>query len=608
MLIAFPPAVRTAVFAATMLAIAVPAVGQVLTKAQQKCVLGAAGGVRRLTAATHRNVAGCLASAAKGKLIGTVAACAGGDPKGTIAKAAAKAGTTFTQRCAGTDKAGAPRRPPFGVTDPATVATAAASAEAGLIADALGTDLDGALVPIAADKAGAKCQQAAVKALGGCQAAWLNAFATCAGTGLKRKIAPITSGAALAACIGTDPKRTIAKACGKLAPTLTARCARAGVGLPTALPGCGGADVTASAACLARAVGCRTCRGVAASGALTPDCDTVDDGLVNGSCGSGGPAPTATVTVTPGGTATPGPTPTPTTSATPTAVATPLVIGTHACALDTFSSALAVSTHQFFLFRELFGAIDLDCGTVDPATGTAPCSCSLEHVEPVQVTGVGWACIRPAAGCAAGAIACEPGPPLDLMTTAHHTLGTCTGNAACGATCAATCGAAGTEVLTSACEGFCAGGANDGLACAGDLLCPGGICTGPDHGLHGQICQCQCLARGGDAVPAAGLTCNLGVDVAVESTLPCGDGDIVLEIGPRCVPFTTGRTDTLIADADNVAMREVRPDGAFYGIPRACDAIAADGPAALTLAATAAFLDAPVIGDMAFTFVLTCGP
>lgn len=598
--IAFPSTVRTVALLVGLLATAAPAPAQVLTKAQQKCLIAAAGGVPRLSGATFRSIAGCLADGAKGKLGGTVTACAAGDPTGAIAKANAKYAATFATRCTGTDKAGAPRRAPFGVTDPATVTAAAASAEAALVADALGIDLDAALVPAASDKAASKCQQSAVRSVGSCQAAWTKAFVGCAATGVKRKTMPITSGAALATCVGSDPKRTIEKACGKIATTLGKQCTRAGVAFPGVLPGCGGADATATAACLARAVACRTCRTLVTSADVAPDCDALDDGAANGSCPAGSPVPTAT--------ATSAATPTPSASPTPTVTATPLVIGPLTCPLDGFSSALAVSTHDFFLFRELAGAIDVECGTVDPATGLAACTCSIDGIEPVAVTGVGWACIRPAAGCPPGFVACRPGPSLDFMTDAHHTLGACTGNAGCAASCATTCGAAGTEVLTSGCEGYCSGGGNDGAACAGDLLCPGGVCNGPDHGIHGQICQCQCLGTSVDFAATSGLTCNLGVDVAVESTLPCGDGDIVLEIGPRCVPFTTGRTDTLIADADNVAMREVRPDGAFYGIPRACAALASDGPEGLTIAATAAFLDAPVIGDMAFTFVLTCGP
>lgn len=610
------PSVAAAVpFAAGALLFASQALAEPLTTAQRKCAEGLHGALRRVAAATTATIAGCLTRAAKGTLAGPLAACTTGDPRGAIAKATGTAAELEARRCTGTDKAGSPKRPAFGVAAPAAAAPAVAAKEAALVAAVLGPDLDAALVPIADDKAASKCQRAVLKAVTGCEDAWLGAFNACAAAGFKHRTAPIGDAAALAACIGADPKGTRARACGapggggKLGTTLAKKCR--GVALAAAFPGCAVADPAPLHACLATAVACRACRALVESVTLARDCDALDDGLANASCpGPLGPSPTPSPTppAPATATATPTPTPTPTRTATPTPAATPLVIGPQTCTLSADDSTIAVFTHEFFLFRALGGTVELDCGAIDPASGRGVCTCRVVELDPVEVTGIGWACLRPAAGCPAGTIDCDGGAALDLMTTAHHTLGACDGNASCAAACASACAAAGAEMLTSGCEGFCAGGANDGAACAGDLLCPHGICTGPDFGPHGNVCQCQCLARGGAPAPGAGLACNLGVDVAVESALPCGDGDVVLEIGPRCVAFTTGATDTVIRDADNVPDREVRPDSAFYGIPRGCDALATSGPGALTLAATAGFLDAPVVGDMAFTFIMTCAP
>jgi hypothetical protein len=104
-----------------------------------------------------------------------------------------------------------------------------------------------------------------------------------------------------------------------------------------------------------------------------------------------------------------------------------------------------------------------------------------------------------------------------------------------------------------------------------------------------------------------GLHCNLGVAVDVETALPCGNGDVLFQIGDRCVPSTTEATQAVIVDANNVSGEQI-PSGVdiYAGLPLTCAQLVTDRPSGLALASRVNILDVDHAGDTAFAFVLIC--
>ncbi len=571
---------------ATLLLLAVPAFAQVQTKDQQACTVALNKQLQKVTGAVAKDAAGCIKAAGKGTLTGTADDCLVADAAGKIAKEAAKTDAEFAKRCTGnsTKPPMVPRFPPYGATTAATVTTSGTDAARGVVRSAFGANLDAALVAEAESKDAAKCQQAVAKQLAKCQDAWLKEFLACKAAGLKAATSPIDSPDALAACLGADPKSKIAKQCDlraepepgklvldKLRQTLAKSCVDRAVGLATVFPGCAADDPEAAHACLDAAVACGTCQAVNQADGLTIDCDALDDGAVNGSCGASTPP-----------------------------------LGRHECTLDPEASGFFFDTAIFTDLFTLEGSIAVDCGVVDPTTGRAPCTCEVVDVPPEPILpGIGVACVAPATGCATGEISCNGGGLFNGAMTSDHDTGSCASNAACAASCATTCGSA--AVFDSACEGFCRGGANDDQACSTNADCPGGTCNGIDGAEHGNVCQCECLDASGDPAPAGGMRCNLGVRIVAELEAPCGDGDVLFEIGTRCVPLTTELVQGVIRDLDAVPDAELASSGnPLVGVPRACGDLAASGASGLSLVSSVNVLDVDLAGDTAFGFVLTC--
>lgn len=549
---------------------ATPAGAQVQTKPQQACTLAMNKAFVKLAATGSKVLAGCLKSGPGAP--GAIESCVAADADGLVAGAAAKVAKAWDDRCVGPDLP-----PPFGTTSSAAVTSAGSAVAPAMLHDVFGPDLDTALVAAATDADLAKCQLRVAKAADKCAATTLRELVKCKQAGLKAETNPIDDAAALAACLGADPKGTIAKQCdlaadGKrdaIRKTLD-KCLDIGVDLAAALPACGAADRDGAHACVDAGVTCRTCLAADAADGLGLDCDLRDDGAANGSCLAG-----------------------------------PLVIGQHQCTLNPDTSATFFDTTQFGLILPLEGEVTFDCGTVDPATQTAACSCGIDTIDPVEVNGLGWACISSAPGCAPGMIDCDGGTPLDQEINARHNIGTCINNGDCASQCHAFCGSA--NVYESGCEGFCRGGANDGLACTGDLHCNGGTCNGPDRVFNGRICECQCLTVGGNPSRPGGLRCNLGVHIEVEANRPCGDGDVILDVGSQCVPFTTEFTEAFLTDANNVPGRELPPHGNnAQGFTVTCPDFASRGPSELQVVSAVTFFEAPVARDSAFLFFLGC--
>jgi hypothetical protein len=53
------------------------------------------------------------------------------------------------------------------------------------------------------------------------------------------------------------------------------------------------------------------------------------------------------------------------------------------------------------------GALDVQCGELNPKTGKAECTCDIIEFEPLQISGVGFVCITPFSGCAVGSVDCS---------------------------------------------------------------------------------------------------------------------------------------------------------------------------------------------------------
>lgn len=561
------------------------AVGQPQSKDQQKCTVAMNKALLKVATTRGKGMGACIADGSKGTLAGTIESCLTADADGKVAKAVAKSQEKFTKLCTGTSKKdpASPKLPPYGVTDPLTLESTATEKELALLHDIFGLDLDTAIVRMADDGAAAKCQQTVAKQASKCEASQLKAFIACKQRGLKDKVAPFDGAEDLEACMGADPKGKIAKKCDLREPVpdgkvdsirkaLDKKCQAKRVSLAAAFPGCAGGDLEQTHACVETAVECRVCLALNRADGLARDCDSADDGAVNGSC------------------------------------VRPFVIGRHQCVLTPETSGFLFETAQFFDGFLLTGAVDIDCGAVDPMTGKAACACTLARMDPVPIVpGLGIACVRPAPGCSAGEISCNGGDLYNSAITSTHGIGSCTSNADCGAQCAATCASSGALVFDSGCEGFCRRGGSDGSACSADTGCPGGTCNGLDGAPHGNLCQCECLDRAGDPSLAGGLRCNVGVDIEVEAAAPCGDGDVLFRIGDRCVPFTTETTQAVIVAANNVAGERI-PAGQEIttGLPLACTSLAANGPSGLFLAGAVNIFDVERAGDIAFIFFLGC--
>jgi hypothetical protein len=547
---------------------------QIQTTDQQRCTNAMNLGLLRSASARAAEVVGCLGNG----IAGSREACARADARGKVAKADAKAASDFAKKCTGTSRKppGAPKRPPFGVTDAETVRAAGEGAH-DLFHDAFGIDLD---VAAALDEPGGLCQKLVAKELRACQAAKLREFNACKKAGLKRDSDPFDDAADLASCFGADPKGKAAKRCDlreEVAPDrfrvdgirkqLAKKCVAKGVDLGRALPGCGSADVEATHACLERAVACRSCLAIARADGLDLDCDTLDDGLVNASCG--------------------------------------LPIGRQECRLDPDSSFL-FDSRAGFLGGGLGGRIEIDCGSPDEA-GRAACRCGLAEVTPVEVPSVGWTCIDAVPGCASGETSCEGGTSLDFTLRADHDIGPCSGNAECAARCETACTATGAAVFDSGCEGFCEGGASDTAACASDAQCPGGRCNGVPGGAHGNGCQCQCLDTTGEPSTPGGLRCQVGARIRIETALPCDGTDVVLDLGDRCFPFTSETAQATLVDQDHVPGRML-PAGIdlIGGKALACETLRTEGPGGMIAVSAANAFDVPGAGDVYLLLAVGC--
>jgi hypothetical protein len=182
--------------------------------------------------------------------------------------------------------------PVFGYAGAANAADAGAGASLALVEDLFGSNLNGAVIAKATDKAGAACQSELLKtAQAALEAIWKNA-AKAKNSALegKKGVAPAESGIALQDALLPvfAPSDKVEKALAKVAKAAEKKCGSV-ADLAAAFPGrCKVTGATTDAAalgtCARERVLCRGCRSVGAMDALALPCDGLDDGAVDESC------------------------------------------------------------------------------------------------------------------------------------------------------------------------------------------------------------------------------------------------------------------------------------------------------------------------------------
>ncbi|MFQ5513351.1 MAG: hypothetical protein ACE5FG_02850 [Myxococcota bacterium] len=291
-------------------------------------------------------------------------------------------------------------------------------------------------------------------------------------------------------------------------------------------------------------------------------------------------------------------------------------IGAHKCVFDAGSTISIVTAALPLPPFSVTGSVDIDCGTVDAGTGKAPCTCSLQSLDPFAIVAIGTVCVDPGtAPCPAGEIDCDGGNALGTdLTSQHGSIGTCASQADCAALCTTHCGT--TTALNPACEGYCLGGTNADTPCTDDSDCPGGNCPGKDTAPHGspgaRECQCSCSSTGlGSPSPAGSLLCAIGVEINVESTPlpdPCGNGDILIAVGETCVAMTTETATSVINDANfstGATIPPSSPPAVLMGSGGDCASLVNSVTTGIEIVGFANFFDS-TIGDLQASLVFGC--
>ncbi|MEO8605385.1 MAG: hypothetical protein ABI629_22645, partial [bacterium] len=304
--LSFRPSVA-AVAVLSAVALSLPVAAQPLSTAARRCVSAVDKGTAGLAQTQVSVELDCLKQAAAGKLgpLLTAEACIAADSKGRLEQRRLSVLIAEPQRCVagqlpniGVPFLGAPYLPAATpqAFDPVlnemyaeTTLVAVPKAGTLLLRDAFGDPLDSGLLLSATNAAGAACQKRLAKALTGCARAQRKAVLSCK----KKSLAHgITSAAAIeSACMETngnaasglpDPRGKLAKACTTAVDAVLSRyCAGQ---IPAAVSGACASAVDTSV-CLVDRVDCRVCQETNSASGLTRDCDLLDDGLDNNSCG-----------------------------------------------------------------------------------------------------------------------------------------------------------------------------------------------------------------------------------------------------------------------------------------------------------------------------------
>ncbi len=246
--------------AACALVAARPASAAVLSRAQQKCVVGLSKAFSSVARAQRKTIAWCLEHARDGVLAPQrVDDCVTADGGRFVAAATTQTLALDAKRC------GAP--PEFGYAGADSVVAEAVASELALARDVFGADLDATVAE--ADPQGAACQTKLLRQAGLCARELTSAFIACGKTALRgsRTRPPIDGPLGLVRCKGSDPKGRIDRACStKLGDVVRGSCTD--VDVQMLVPGCAGKDLTACVRGYAQARASRGLNG--ATGLCSP--------------------------------------------------------------------------------------------------------------------------------------------------------------------------------------------------------------------------------------------------------------------------------------------------------------------------------------------------
>jgi cysteine-rich repeat protein len=279
----------TAVLALGVAMFAAPAFAQVQDKDQQGCINTMNKSAQKLFQTQGKENSSCIKDETKGKLdeeLGNnkTRECLTLDRKGKVAKSKQKTLDLETKKC---DPNNLPTLGYAGIDFPSSSLTD------GLIVNRVNVDQDVEVAlgvfsnsistKISQDKVEGGCQAAVSKASEKLAATFYKEYNKCVKTGLKDET--LDTDGELQACLGADPKSKISKAAGKVTDTVTKKCG--GVTLADVFPGDCSGSVGSDAEfgdCVSAVAACRACVAIEQSGGFVGLCDTVDDGVENGSC------------------------------------------------------------------------------------------------------------------------------------------------------------------------------------------------------------------------------------------------------------------------------------------------------------------------------------
>jgi hypothetical protein len=102
------------------------------------------------------------------------------------------------------------------------------------------------------------------------------------------------------------------------------------------------------------------------------------------------------------------------------------------------------------------------------------------------------------------------------------------------------------------------------------------------------------------------LQCNLSVEINVEGGPPCGDGDVTIAVGTRCIPLTTESVTSQVHDTNNT-MGKNFPTTAFTssGTGISCNDLGTSVTTGTNLVGSVNFFGS-TIGDIHTQLTFTC--
>ena len=542
-----------------------------LPSADQKCIDGYNNKLRLVSQTAGKDYRKCIKDGGKGTP--GVEGCVATDGPGKISGKATKVSDLYTaMKCTGAEV----------IQQGATNGiNAHVNGLKGLTHDIFGDPInDLTVVSVAKDLA--KCQDKAIQRSGQALTEIIKAQRKCKKDGMKA--GTIISTATLDATCGTFAQidaggKALAKLT-KLGTDVTAACATA---VPaTDFPGkCSGSTPANLGTCLQAAARCRACAILNEADGQSINCDSFDDGAVNGSC------------------------------------FIPTNVGSHTCTLAP-SSVIALGTQALPLGLSPVGSININCGSTTP-NGKAACSCDVVSFGTLVITAIGDVCISPAS-CPSGEIDCDGGNSENVDLVADHNIGACANDTACSTACDAHCAGLGANYTKIAygCEGFCNGGTNNNNPCTSDSQCPGGQCAGAEPVTVSHLNTCNCTCQGeslGGASPAGSLACEVGTQINVELPTNGICGDVIpptIQLPPICGAVTTTTATGHVQNANRTAAKTIPPIGGVgtspatsTGVGLACNTIASSTLTGLTLVGHLGFYDS-VLGDIFSSNSFTC--